>query len=122
MNNWQGQSRPSNIFWNDGHETPPPPITKPCYITRKQELLVTSKVECQENFNRAAALLRTDVAGDQIADVKVTCHSTWKHGHQSQFGVVVVASWETRMIMDVEVLSKHCHACSRKGYLDPTSP
>ena len=79
-------------------------------------------MECQENFNRAAALLRTDVAGDQIADVKVTCDTTWKHGHQSQFGVVVVASWETGMILDVEALSKHCHACSRKGHLDPTSP
>ena len=26
------------------------------------------------------------------------------------------------MILDVEALSKHCHACSRKGHLDPTSP
>ena len=43
-------------------------------------------------------------------------------GHQFLFGVVVVASWETGMTLDVEVLSKHCHACSRKGYLDPTSP
>ena len=113
-NNWQGQSRPSNIFWNDGHETP---ITKPCYNTRNQELLVASKVECHEKFfNRAAALLRTDVAGDQIADVKVTCDATWqKHGHQSLFGVVVVTSWETGMILDVEALSKHCHALLQEG-------
>ena len=40
----------------------------------------------------------------------------------SFFGVVVVASWETGVILDVEALSKHCQACSRKGHLDPTFP
>ena len=60
------------------------------------------------------------MAGDQIADVKVTCDATWqKRGHQSLFGVVV-ASWETGMILDVEALSKHCHTCSKKGHHDPT--
>ena len=97
-----------------------PPITKPCYNTRNQELLVASKVECQENFNRAAALLCTDVAGDQIDGVEVTCDATWqKHSHQSLFGVVVVASWETGMILDVERSASTATLAPGRGTLTP---
>ena len=48
----------------------------------------------------------------------VTCQ---KRGHQSLCGVMVVASWETGQVLDIEVLSKWCKDCHAKRHLDSTS-
>ena len=46
---------------------------------------------------------------EECAYVTVTCDGTWaRRGFQSLYGVVVVASWKTGKVLDVEVLSKHC--------------
>ena len=46
----------------------------------------------------------------------MTVDGTWqKHGRTSLIGVTVVMSWLTGQVLDVEVLSKHCHACVMKN-------
>ena len=43
----------------------------------------------------------------------VTLDGTWqKRGYSSLIGVIVVISWKTGQVLDREVLSKHCSACS----------
>ena len=38
---------------------------------------------------------------------------TWaRWGFQSLYGIVVVASWKTEKVLEVEVLNKHCQACA----------
>ena len=50
-----------------------------------------------------------DASEDDVTDITVTCDGTWvRRGFQSLYGVVVVASWDTGKVLDVEVLSKHC--------------
>ena len=50
---------------------------------------------------------------DQVLDITVTCDGTLaRQGFQSLHGIVVVVSWKSEKVLDVEVLSKHCQACA----------
>ena len=96
-----------SLCWNDGNATTPTPVSL-CHTL----LQSTSGHQgaCYVNMCEAAAVLRRAVnaSEDEVVDVKVTCNATWqKRGHQSLYGVVVVASWETGQVLDIEVLSKY---------------
>ena len=54
--------------------------------------------------------------------MKVTCDGTrFKHGFTALYGVVVVASWDTGKVLDVELKSKFCSVCSARHQMDETS-
>ena len=100
-----------------------PPLAPSHYMTCNRALLTAVQESCEENMSQAAAVLRKNAKDDELVDVKVTCDATWqRRGHQSLYGVVVVASWETGQVLDIEVLSKHCVMCSQKKAIDPSSP
>ena len=102
-----------------------PPLHQSHYATHSSKVLVATREACYVNMCEAAAVLRRAVnaSEDEVVDVKVTCDATWqKRGHQSLYGVVVVASWETGQVLDIEVLSKYCRECNKKKNIDPTSP
>ena len=69
----------------------------------------------------AAAELRKYVPEDQILDITVTCDGWARRGFQSLYGIVVVASWKTGKVLDVEVLSKHCQGCATHHRMDTSS-
>ena len=49
----------------------------------------------------------------QVLDITVTCDGTLaRRGFQSLYGIVVVVSWKSEKVLDMEVLSKHCQACA----------
>ena len=99
-----------------------PPISYPHYMAHCQKIKMSTEEEKQSNFSAAAGHLRRDVLSDEALSVTVTCDATWqKRGHQSLYGVVVVASWESGLILDTEVLSKWCKDCHAKRNMDPTS-
>ena len=56
---------------------------------------------------------------DQVLDITVTCDVTkTRWGFYSLYGIVLVALWNTVKVLDVEVLSKHCHACATHHGMD----
>ena len=86
-----------------------PPLHQSHYTTHSSKVLVATREACYVNMCEAAAVLRRAVnaSEDEVVDVKVTCNATWqKRGHQSLYGVVV-ASWETGQVLEIEVLSKY---------------
>ena len=102
----------------------PSPLTRPHISLHNEVIQRASSSESQANMLAAAAHLREmhKAKDDDILDVKVTCDGTWqRRGHQSLFGVVIVASWDTGQVLDTEVLSKWCMICNSKRHLDPTS-
>ena len=97
----------------------PAPVAANHFSLREREIAFTTKKERKASFERAVA----KASADDIINIRVTCDATWqRRGHQSLYGVVVVASWETGKVLDVELLSKFCFECSKKQHLDPTSP
>lgn len=100
-----------------------PPLTSKHYPEHNMKVLVATRDAADEEMKAAAALLRKDATEGDVLDVKVTVDATWqRRGHQSLYGVVVVASWETGQVLDIEVLSKYCRECAKRQNMDPTSP
>ena len=88
-----------------------PPVSQRAYTTQNQKLFVASGDVREASFADAAAELRKDVPEDQVLDITVTCDGTLaRRGFQSLYGIVVVVSWKSGKVLDVEVLSKHCQA------------
>ena len=88
-----------------------PPVSQRAYTTQNQKLFVASGEEREASFADDAAELRKDVPEDQVLDISVTCDGTLaRRGFQSLYGIVVVVSWKSEKVLDVEVLSKHCQA------------
>ena len=53
------------------------------------------------------------VAPDEVIDVAVTCDGTWsKRGFTATHRIVIMISWETGQVLDFEIKSKRCKACS----------
>ena len=49
-------------------------------------------------------------------------YGTWsKQGFTALYGVVVVASWDTGKVLNVELKSKFCSVCSACREIDETS-
>lgn len=100
----------------------PPPVSASNFSVHNKKLRDATEKIKDANQSAAAKHLRKNVAEDEVVDVKVTLDGTWaRRGHQSLYGVVVVASWETGQVLDTEVLSKYCHACNKKRNADTTS-
>ena len=90
-----------------------PPVSQRVYTTENQKLCIASGEEREASFADAAAELRKDVPEDQVLDIILTCDGTLaRRGFQSLYSIVVVASWKTSKVLDVEVLSQHCQACA----------
>ena len=86
-----------------------PPVSKSAYSSHNEKIA-------------AAALHSKDASPDEIVNVCVTCDETWsRRGHQAKYGVVVVASWETGLVLDTQILSKFCYECHGKRHMDTTS-
>ena len=69
----------------------------------------------EANISAVASCVLKAAVPDEVIDVMVTCDGTWsKQGHTALFGVVVVASWNTGQVLDMEVLSKWCNQCQEK--------
>ena len=99
-----------------------PPVSQRAFTTQNQKLFVASGDVREASFADDAAELRKDVPEDQVLDITVTYDGTWaRRGFQSLYGVVVVASWKTGKVLDVEVLSKHCQACATHHGMDTSS-
>ena len=99
-----------------------PPVSQRAYTTQNQKLFVASGEEREASFADAAAELRKDVPEDQVLDITVTCEGTWaRREFQCLYGVVVVVSWKTGKVLDVEILSKHCQACATHHGMDTSS-
>ena len=99
-----------------------PPVSQRAYTTQNQKLFVASGEEREASFADAGAKLRKNVPEDQVLDITVTCDGTWaRRGSQSLYGVVVMASWKTGKVLDVEVLSKNCQACATHHGMDTSS-
>ena len=94
-----------------------PPLSIPAY-TDHNCCLAKISIKCaRENMVAASAHLHQSrgVPFDEIIDVPVTCDGTWsKRGFTATYGVVAVIAWETGQVLDFEIKSKHCSACSRK--------
>ena len=89
-------------------------------MSHTEQIKKAMEEEKKSNLSAAAAHLRKDAVPDEI--LTVTCDATWqKQGHQSLYGVMVVASLETGQVLDIEVLSKWCKDCHAKRHLHPTS-
>lgn len=102
-----------------------PPLHPSNYSSHNLKLFLASRDAAEANMEAAAAHLRKESSAteDEVIDVTVTLDATWqRRGHQSLYGVVVVASWKTGQVLDIEVLSKYCRECQKKSHLDPTSP
>ena len=85
-----------------------PPVSKPSYSYHNEKIAAATSLEREAQFSAAAALLRKNAALVEIVDIHVTCDGTWsRRGHQPKC-IVVVASWENRLVLDSEVLSKFC--------------
>lgn len=103
----------------------PAPVAANHFSLKEREIALATKKEREASFENAVSELRSNAKAraDDIIDIKVTCDATWqRRGHQSLYGIVVVASWDTGKVLDVELLSKFCFECSKKQHLDPTSP
>lgn len=70
---------------------------------------VTEQLESVAEVDRSAYL-------DQdsgVLDISVSYDRTWqKRGFSSHHGVAVAIEVKTRLVIDYEVLSTYCHACS----------
>lgn len=98
------------------------PTTAPAFSVHNKKLEAVCQRERECSFAAAAAELRKDAAEDEVVDIQVTCDGTWaRRGFQSLYGVVVVASWTTGKVLDVEVLSKYCQVCASHSEMDESS-
>ncbi len=102
----------------------PPPLSHTSYGRYNVKLLEATSLHCKKSFIAASTHLHDleNVPHNQVIDVMVTCDGTWsKRGFTALYGVVVVASWKTGQVLDVEVLSKHCASCTQRTEEDKDS-
>lgn len=93
----------------------PPPLAPASYSVYSKELSSVTAEVAESKMVEAANYLHHIEKKPlvEVIDTIVTLDGTWqKRGHASLLGVVVVISWKTGLVLDCEVLSKHCSACS----------
>ncbi len=93
-----------------------PPVSTPSYTLHNQALAAASMSAAKDNMIAASAYLHRlkGVEPDDILDVKGTCDGTWSRRGFSAIHGVVVISWDTGQVLDFEVMSKSCPACSQQ--------
>ena len=93
------------------------PLSKPCFSQHNHAIALASEEAAKNEMLSASAYLHAlhGSAPTEIIDVAVTCDGTWsKRGFTATYGVVLVVSWETGMVLDYEILSKRCNTCERQ--------
>ena len=99
-----------------------PPVSQRAYTIQNQKLFVTSGDVREASFADDTAELRKDVLEDHVLDITVTCDGTLaRREFQSLYGIVVVVSWKSGKVLDVEVPSKHCQACATHHEVNTSS-
>ena len=94
------------------------PVSKPSYSCHNKKIAAAMSLKREVQLSAAAAFLWKDATLDEIVDIRVTYDGTWsRRGHQAKYGVVV-DSWENRLVLDTEVLSKFCYECHAKKNMD----
>ena len=84
-----------------------PPVTDPAFRAHKAAITTAAIDESQESRKQLHSMHKA--SDHEIIDITVTFDVTWaKCGFTSQFGIVLVLSWETGQVLDYEVLSKYC--------------
>ena len=94
-----------------------PPVSTRSYMLHNQAMAAASMSIANDHMIAASEYLHhlNSVEPHEILDVKVTCDGTWsKHGFTAIHGVVVVISYDTGQVLDFEVMSKSCTACSQQ--------
>ena len=100
-----------------------PPLCAQTYTSHNKKILEASRELVSLKFAAAAtAELRIGARDSELFDLKVTCDGTWsKWGFTALYGVVVVASWDTGKVLDVELKSIFCSVCSAHRQMDEIS-
>ena len=99
-----------------------PPVSQRAYTTQNQKLFVASSDVREASFADDAAELRKNMPEDQVLDITVTCDGTLaRREFQSLYGIVVVVSWKSGKVLDVEVLSKHYQTCATHHEMNTSS-
>ena len=99
-----------------------PPVCAQAYTSHNKKILEASRELVSLNFVAAAAELCVGARDGELFDVKVTCDGTWsKRSFTALYGVVVVVSWDTSKVLDVQLKSKFCSVCSARRQMDETS-
>ena len=94
-----------------------PPVSSRSYMLHNQSLAAAAMSAAKANMNAASEYLHclNGIDPQDILDIKVTCDGTWsRRGFTAIHGVVVVISWDTGQVLDFEVMSKSCPACSQQ--------
>ena len=93
----------------------PPPPAPNAYSRHNKALMEAAKKVAVESMEAAAREIHHLKGGNtDIANCGVSCDGTWqRRGHSSMNGCVTILSMDTGKCLDVEVLSKVCHACQK---------
>ena len=68
----------------------------------------------REFYQQSAPADQPGTDGHTLQDVGVSFDGSWlTRGHQSQYGIGAVIELQTGLILDYEVLSKHCLSCNQ---------
>ena len=60
---------------------------------------------------------------DGIVETSISCDETWqKRGFTSLNGAVAVLSTETGKVLDVDIMSRYCNACTYNEKIKNTDP
>ena len=106
------------------HMNLPPPMTQYNYdkVVKTIEKAVYDVAE--DSMKDAADELRGD-SQEKFIDVDISGDGSWqRRGYSSLNGAVTTISLQTGKILDIEVMSRYCKACTLKENLrkpDPTS-
>ena len=99
----------------------PPPVAKKNYQRHCAKLNHAAEVTAEESMKKAAQDVlqkRTEAEEEAPSDIAITTDGTWmRRGFSSLYGVQTVISWDTRKVIDVEILSHHCTICTNKEAL-----
>ena len=94
-----------------------PPVSTRSYMLHNQTLAAAEMSAAKANMNAASKYLHilNGVDPQDTLVIKVTCDGTWsRRGFTAIHGVVVVISYDTGQVLDFEVMSKSCPACSQQ--------
>ena len=76
-----------------------PPLTDPAFRAHKAAITTAAIDESQESRKQLHSMHKA--SDHEIIDITVTFDGTWaKCGFTSQFGIVLVLSWETGQVLD----------------------
>ena len=91
-----------------------PPVQPTAFHFHNKALGAASEKAALDDMLAASAYLHALHGAEStgVVDTVVTCDGTWsKRGFTAAYGVVVVISWESRQVLDYEILSKRCNVC-----------